>query len=188
MCVRFFVVSAVWYLSCCKVRSSNKPYPVPSSHPTRDSWDTLEDMNKDCTEPSGKSYGSSRRKVSIFHHAPLSSCLLPIGSSTRRLSVHDYRFSRETSANNNPKLREEKKYPKAPELQVQTCHILNESTTQGIGTSEDEAVVNKVRPDAKSPLMLTDFTDTPCSRCYDHPAAIWTRISWRISPGSWWRS
>lgn len=61
---------------------------------------------------------------------------------------------------------------------VETCHILNESTMQGIdptGASEDVAVVNKVRFHhlAESSIILTRYPDASCHWRSGHSGAVW---------------
>ena len=63
--------------SCFKVRTSNARYPPPSSHPSRPSFDRLEDMIKDSMECTDKDYRIIRKKVRTFCttlYLPCSSC------------------------------------------------------------------------------------------------------------------
>ena len=72
-------------LSYFKVRTSTAPYPPPSSHPSRPSFDTLEAMIMDSMKATGKDYRTSRRRVRVIqlHFS------LPCSRSIRRLLATD---------------------------------------------------------------------------------------------------
>ena len=78
MCAFDHSFSLNQHLQWSQVRTSNAPgqYPPPSSHPSRPSFDSLEDMIKDAMEPSSNNYESKRKKVCISRtnvHLPCSS-------------------------------------------------------------------------------------------------------------------
>ena len=72
-------------LSYFEVRTSTEPYPPPSSHPSRPSFDTLEAMIMVSMKATGKDYKTSRRWVPMF---PLRSSL-PCSRPTRRSFATD---------------------------------------------------------------------------------------------------
>jgi len=59
-------------------------YIVPSSHPSRPSFETLEDMTKDLMEATGKDYKTCRRKVRIVSHRPLFALILMFDQALAR--------------------------------------------------------------------------------------------------------
>ncbi|KAI9567170.1 hypothetical protein HD554DRAFT_2220399 [Boletus coccyginus] len=103
-------------------RTSNVQYPPPSLHPSRPSFDTLEDMIKDSMERTGEDYQTSRKKARTFRTTPY----LPSHDGYRCMItgiVDKTSFLKTTFV-------------------IESAHILNESTMQGIdpaGTSGDRA-------------------------------------------------
>ena len=135
---------------CSEVRTSTVSYPHPSTHPSRPSFDTLEDMIKDSMEVTGKDYRTAKRKVRIVSHRSFFALLLIFDQALARdgfrcmITGMINRKSFESSA----ALRDVAKRDGASKTIINACHILNESTMQGTdpaGISEDSSVINKVR-------------------------------------------
>ncbi|KAI9457548.1 hypothetical protein HD554DRAFT_2030008, partial [Boletus coccyginus] len=130
-------------------RTSDVQYPPPSSHPSRASFDTLEDMNTDSMEATGKDCGTYRKRASACDgYRCMFTCTFDCNSVSRCTEL-------------------EAMATLEPVVTVQTCHILNEPTIQGIdptGTSKDSAVVNKIHYAAGAMAILgligfSTFTD-----------------------------
>ncbi|KAF9643997.1 hypothetical protein BDM02DRAFT_3122647 [Thelephora ganbajun] len=102
-------------------------YPSPSLHPSRPSYDKLEDMTRDLTKPSGKDYRTTRKKA--------------LARDGFRCMITGY-FDRR-SLKYSAELQRMKETLNGISLNIETSHILNESTTQGVGTGEESSVVNK---------------------------------------------
>ncbi|KAF9654326.1 hypothetical protein BDM02DRAFT_3106658 [Thelephora ganbajun] len=125
-------------------RTSTKKYPTPSLHPSRPSFDTLEDMTRDCMMVDSKDYRTARRKALARDDYR---CIL-----TGMFDRTSLRFSRE--------LDQLRRGLDATFTTIQACHILNESTMQGIdptGASEDTAVMSKTDYAVTAMSILRDF-------------------------------
>ncbi|KAF9643148.1 hypothetical protein BDM02DRAFT_3104817 [Thelephora ganbajun] len=107
-------------------RSSCKPYPAPSLHPSRPSYDKLEDMIRDSMKPTGKDYRITRKKA-----------LARDGFRCMITGLFDV-----ASLGHNVELQHENETLGGMPVAVETSHILNESTTQGVGTSERRSVTH----------------------------------------------
>jgi len=73
------------------VRKPTKKHPAPSSHPSRPSFDTLENMTRECMMADGKDYRAARREVRIFQTHCAFSAHSRSGSCARRLPMHAHR-------------------------------------------------------------------------------------------------
>ena len=69
-------------LNFLAVRTTTTTYPTPSLHPSPPSFDTLDDMNRDCMMADGTDYQTARRKVRIPIHYAFPS-YLRLGSCPR---------------------------------------------------------------------------------------------------------
>jgi len=143
VCARFLSY-IVQHLSFPAVRTSIKQYPLPSPHPSLPSFNTLEDMTRDCMVADGKDYRTARCKVRVSHTFSVTHPRL--GSHARQLSVH---ADRNVRPNIRQKLEQQCHDLGADAVTVQTCHILNRMTMVDVdptGTSEESTVTNKVSP------------------------------------------
>ena len=68
-----FFRMVIRYLNFSAVRTTTTPYLTPSMHPSRRSFDSVEEMIRDSMYPDGKDYRTSRRKVRVLGHFALSS-------------------------------------------------------------------------------------------------------------------
>ncbi|KAG6375726.1 hypothetical protein JVT61DRAFT_2571 [Boletus reticuloceps] len=125
-------------------RTSNAPYQPPSTHPSRRSFETLEDMIKDTLEPTGKYYGSAK-KMALARDG--FRCM--VTGMLNRGSADDCQVLADEAESGDINV-----------VTVEAAHILNESTTQGIdpeGISEGTAAVNKTYYAAGAMAMLESF-------------------------------
>ncbi|KAG6375712.1 hypothetical protein JVT61DRAFT_3287 [Boletus reticuloceps] len=126
------------------LRTSTAPYQPPSSHPSRRSFETLEDMIGDTMEPTGKYYGSAKQRA-----------LARDGFRCMVTGMLD-----RSSVGGCQVLLDEAQREDINAVTVEAVHILNESTMQGIepeGISEDTAAVNKTYHAAGAMAILESF-------------------------------
>lgn len=150
-CVRSPPLYALQYLNSSIVRTSTKKYPTPSTHPSRPSFDTKEDMIKEFMEADSKDHKTARHKVRISTYYTFLNPPLILGQALARdgfQCVLTGMFN-EVSLMSNSDLAREAEASGNPVIgTVITCHIMNESTMQGVDPSGDgkgDSVVNKVR-------------------------------------------
>ncbi|KAF8445072.1 hypothetical protein L210DRAFT_3476143 [Boletus edulis BED1] len=132
-------------------RTSTAPYQPPSSHPSRRSFETLEDMVRDTMEPTGKYYGSAKQ--------------MALARDGFRCMVTG--MLNRSSVDGCPVLLDEAQREDINMVTVEAAHILNESTMHGIdpeGISEGFPAVNKTCYAAGAMALLesiglSDFTE-----------------------------
>ncbi|KAF8258603.1 hypothetical protein EI94DRAFT_1754170 [Lactarius quietus] len=123
-------------------RTTTTAHPSPLSSPSSPSFDTLEAMISDRMHADGKDYRTARRKV---------------------LARDDFRclltgYFDLTSTQDNSQLDERSRL--AGVCRVAACHILSESTMQGIdptGASKDVCVMDKTSHAASPMSLLASF-------------------------------
>ena len=155
----FYTSHPIRNLRFFAVRTTSTAYPTPSKHPSSPSFDSLQEMTK--------------------AGVPTRFCLPPLtpGQVLRR---DGYRclltgcFD-ETSLELYPHLAKECDSLGAIAVAIDACHILSESTVQGVdptGDSKDGRVVAKVwaipLPSLSSPLLTTKDPDGLRHQCHDH--------------------
>ncbi|KAF9646068.1 hypothetical protein BDM02DRAFT_3156687 [Thelephora ganbajun] len=108
-----------------RFRTSTEPYLYlsPSPHPSPPSYDKLEDMTRDLMKPSGKDYRTTRKKA--------------LARDGFRCMIIGY-FDK-TSLKYSAELQRMEETLGGIPVHVQTSHILNESTTQGVGMGEESS-------------------------------------------------
>ncbi|KAG9308858.1 hypothetical protein JVU11DRAFT_11488 [Chiua virens] len=136
-------------------RSSIVQYPPPSSHPSRASFDTLQDMIKDAMEATGDKFTTSRKRV-----------LARDGYRCVVTGIYD-----ESSL---------AKFNSVAEVLMATlevAHIFNESTTQGINPavdrdSGDDRKYNKTYHAASAMAILRTFGFSKFASKFEVPGGV----------------
>ncbi|KAG9308101.1 hypothetical protein JVU11DRAFT_12533 [Chiua virens] len=143
-----------------QVRTSTVQYPLPSSHPSRASFDTLQDMIKDAMEATGDKFTTSRKRA-----RPL--CVLARdGYRCVVTGIYD-----ESSL---------AKFNSVAEVLMATlevAHIFNESTTQGINPavdrdSGDDRKYNKTYHAASAMAILRTFGFSKFASKFEVPGGV----------------
>ncbi|KAF9645778.1 hypothetical protein BDM02DRAFT_3189404 [Thelephora ganbajun] len=122
-------------------RTSEKPYPPPSLHPSRPSYDNLEDMIMDALEASGGDYRTAKKKA--------------LARDGFRCMITG--FFDKTSLKYSAELRRRKETLGGMPIIVKTSHILSESTTQGVGLNTKGSIANKADHAAGVLAILSQF-------------------------------
>ncbi|KAF9645735.1 hypothetical protein BDM02DRAFT_3262713 [Thelephora ganbajun] len=116
-------------------------YSPPSSHPSRSSYDKLEDMIKDTLESSSQDYRTAKKKA-----------LARDGFRCMITGLFDM-----TSLKHNAELQRRGETLGGMPIVVQASHILSESMTQGIGLNEKGSIANKTDYAAGVLAILSQF-------------------------------
>ncbi|KAF9645780.1 hypothetical protein BDM02DRAFT_3119694 [Thelephora ganbajun] len=132
-----------WYRNVliCGFRTPRKPYTPPSSHPSRLSYDNLEDMIKDTLEVSGRDYRTAKKKA--------------LARDGFRCMITG--FFDKTSLKYSAELRQLEEPLGGMPIIVKTSHILSESTTQGVGLNTKGSIANKADHAAGVLAILSQF-------------------------------
>ncbi|KAF8257881.1 hypothetical protein EI94DRAFT_1756444, partial [Lactarius quietus] len=123
-------------------QTTTTAYPTPSLHPSCHSFDKLEAMTNEYMHADGKDYRTARRKVLACNGFR---CLLTgaFDKTSTKHSTQLHELSRLTGV-----------------CHLVACHILSESTMQGIdltGTSKDVRIMDKRRHAASDMSLLASF-------------------------------
>ncbi|KAG9308243.1 hypothetical protein JVU11DRAFT_12130 [Chiua virens] len=137
------------------IRTSTVQYPLPSSHPSRASFDTLQDMIKDAMEATGDKFTTSRKRV-----------LARDGYRCVVTGIYD-----ESSL---------AKFNSVAEVLMATlevAHIFNESTTQGIDPavdrdSGDDRKYDKTYHAASAMAILRTFGFSKFASKFEVPGGV----------------